>query len=111
MKLRAYLDDHAAQGLTAASLSVKAGLSNSAIRGWLSGKSKSPTISSARDVCKAMGTTLEEFLGVPQTSEEKAIAGLVSELPVHLLHLMIGYGQGLSDGRDQAPPAAREDEQ
>lgn len=88
--------------LTAASLSVKAGMSNAAIRQWLSGKSKSPTLESARKVCAALGTTLEEFMSEARTPEEKEIVRLANQLPDHLLKELLGYGRGLAAAAGQS---------
>lgn len=95
--------------LTAAALSVKAGMSNAAIRQWLSGKSKSPTIESARKVCAALGTTLEEFISEAQTEEEQEIVRLVMKLPAHLRRQLLAYGEGLAAAADQPPKEAHED--
>lgn len=96
--------------ITAASLSVKAGLSNAAIRHWLNGDSKSPTLESARKICAALGTTLEEFMSEAETSEEKEIVRLVMQLPEHLRQQLLGYGQALLDADRQARPAEDEEE-
>jgi len=87
--------------LTAAGLSVKAGLSNAAIRHWLNGDSKSPTLESARMVCRALGTTLEEFMSEARTEEEKEIVRLTMQLPAPLRQKLLGYGQALLDAQDQ----------
>ncbi|WP_417794613.1 helix-turn-helix domain-containing protein [Terasakiella pusilla] len=87
--------------ITAASLSVKAGLSNAAIRHWLNGDSKSPTIESARKVCAALGTTLEEFMSEAQTEEEKEIVRLVLRLPSNLRQQLLAYGEGLAAASHQ----------
>jgi transcriptional regulator with XRE-family HTH domain len=111
VKLAAYLEANRDKGVTAAGLSVDAGLSNSAIRGWLSGKSGTLTMASARKVCAAMGTTLEEFLSEAQTEEERQIAGLVSQLSGDLLHELLVYGRGLRAARLLPPPSKDEGSQ
>lgn len=97
--------------ITAASLSVKAGLSNAAIRHWLNGDSKSPTIENARKVCAALGTTLEEFMSEAQTAEEKEIVRLVMKLPAPLRQKLLAYGEGLAAAAGQSPQACDEENQ
>ncbi len=95
--------------ITAAGLSVKAGLSNAAIRHWFNRDNKGPTISSARKVCHALGTTLEEFMSNAQTSEEREIVALTIQLPVHLRQKLLGYGQALLEQEDPSKPQAGEE--
>jgi len=95
--------------ITAASLSVKAGLSNAAIRHWLNGDSKSPTLESARKICAALGTTLEEFMSNSQTVEEQEIVRLFAQLPEPLKQQLLGYGRGLAAAVDQAQPEGDEE--
>ena len=90
--------------LTVSGLAVKAGLNNAAIRQWLSGTNKSPTIASARKVCAALGTTLEEFMSEAETPEEKEIVRLALQLPDHLLKELLGYGRGLAAAAGQSQP-------
>jgi transcriptional regulator with XRE-family HTH domain len=95
--------------LTAASLSVKAGFSNAAIRQWFSGKSKSPTLESARKICAALGTTLEEFMSEAKSPEEQELARLALELPDHLLKELLSYGRGLSAAANQSQQGSVEE--
>lgn len=108
IRLKARIDSDPT--ITAASLSVKAGLSNAAIRHWINGDSKSPTIESARKVCAALGTTLEEFMSEARTPEEREIVRLANQLPDHLLKELLGYGRGLAAAAGQSQPEAGEDE-
>lgn len=95
--------------LTVSGLAVKAGLNNAAIRQWLSGTNKSPTIASARKVCAALGTTLEEFMSEARSPEEQEIARLALQLPDHLLKELLGYGRGLAAAADQSQEPADEE--
>lgn len=97
--------------LTPAGLATKAGLNNAAIRQWFSGNNRSPTISSARKVCAALDTTLEEFMSEARDPEEKEIVRLVMQLPAPLRQKLLGYGQGLLETVDQAPPKSDADNQ
>lgn len=97
--------------LTVSGLAVKAGLNNAAIRQWLSGTNKSPTIASARKVCAALGTTLEEFMSEAQTPEEKEIVRLALQLPDHLLKELLGYGRGLAAAAGQSQPKGNADDE
>lgn len=103
VKLKAVIDND--PNLTAAGLAVRAGLTNSAIRTMLAKGNQSPRISSARKICAALGTTLEEFMSNAQTPEEQEIVSLVSQLPEHLRHKLLSYGQGLLDAEDPSPEA------
>lgn len=94
--------------LTVSGLAVRAGLNNAAIRQWLSGTNKSPTIASARKVCAALGTTLEEFMSEARSPEEQEIVRLANQLPDHLLKELLGYGRGLAAAAGQ--PRKGEDE-
>lgn len=95
--------------LTAAGLSVKAGLSNAAIRHWINGDSKSPTLESARKVCAALGTTLEEFMSEATNPVEQEIARLALQLPDHLLKELLGYGRGLAAAANLPQPESDEE--
>jgi transcriptional regulator with XRE-family HTH domain len=75
-------------------LAVDAGMSNSAIRLMLA-QNKSPTIKTARKICAALGTTLEEFMSQAKSAEEREIVELASRLPAALRQKLLGYGQGL----------------
>ncbi|GEM_PF-2347017 len=97
--------------LTVSGLAIKAGLDNSAIRNMFSRNYKSLRISTARQICAALGTTLEEFMSEAHTPEEREIVRLVSRLPDHLRRQLLGYGQGLLVSEDQAAPKSGEDEQ
>ncbi len=97
--------------ITAASLSVKAGLSNAAIRHWINGDSRSPTLESARKVCAALGTTLEEFMSEARTAEENEIVRLTMQLPAPLRQKLLGYGQALLDAQDQVQPTSGKEKQ
>lgn len=108
IKLKSVID--ADPNLTAAGLAVKAGLSNAAIRKLLAGNTKNPRMDTARRICAALGTTLEEFMSEAQTSEEKEIVRLVMQLPADLRQKLLGYGQGLLEGVNPAPPEPGEDD-
>jgi transcriptional regulator with XRE-family HTH domain len=95
--------------LTAAGLAVKAGLNNAAIRQWFSGTNRSPTLASARKVCAALGTTLEEFMSEAKSSKEKEIVRLALQLPDHLLKELLGYGRGLAAAAGQSQPKESEE--
>lgn len=96
--------------LSAASLSVKAGLSNAAIRHWMNGDSKGPTLENARKVAEALGTSLEEFLSNAESEEERRIVRLVSQLPESLRERLLGYGEGLLATVDREPQEAPQEE-
>ena len=102
-RLRETID--ADPNLTEAGLAVKAGLDNSAIRAMFKHADKrSPRIETARRICEALGTTLEEFLSNAQTNEEREIVRLVMQLPEHLRHELLGYGRALAAQQDRGLP-------
>ena len=108
-KLRRLID--ADPDITAAGLSLKAGLTNSAIRAMFSGKNKSPRLETARKICEALGTTYEEFMSDAQFSEEQEIVRLVSQLSEADRQLLLGFGQGLVAKQGQALPESDEENQ
>ncbi|WP_109468882.1 helix-turn-helix domain-containing protein [Albibacillus kandeliae] len=108
-RLRAAID--ADPKLTEAGLAVKAGLSNSVVRKILAGNTQNPRVDTARKICAALGTTLEEFMSNAQTEEEKEIVRLVARLPEHLRQQLLGYGRGLAASWDQAQPESDVDKE
>jgi transcriptional regulator with XRE-family HTH domain len=107
-KLRELIDSD--PSITEAGLSVKAGLNNSTIRlMFKNAEKRSPRIDTARKICAALGTTLEEFMSDAQTPEEKEIVRLILQLPEHLRQQLLGYGQGLAAAADQSQPIKAED--
>lgn len=99
-KLRQRIDSD--PELTEAGLAVKAGLSNAAIRRLMTGATQNPRVDTAMKICQALGTTLEEFMGQPQTEEERRIAHLMSRLSVDERRQLLGYGEGLISLQDQS---------
>lgn len=108
-KLRQVIDE--TPGLTIAAVARNAGIDNKTIRSWLDGTNRSPTINSARKVCEALGTTLEEFLSDARTEEEKEIVRLVSQLPADLRRQLLGYGQALAASQNPNTPPKPSTEQ
>ena len=66
--------------LTAAGLARKADLDNSTIRQLLSGKAQNPRMDTAMKICRAMGTTIEEFMGVSRDPVQAEILDLYTKL-------------------------------
>lgn len=90
-------------GLTEAGLAKAAGLDNSTIRQMIKFR-RNPRIDTAMKICRALGTTIEEFMGQAQTEEERRILRLVAELPVELRRQLIGYGEALAAAPDPSQP-------
>lgn len=59
-RLRAKIDSD--DDLTPSGLAIKAKVDNSTIRKLLSGENQSPRMATAEKICKALGTTLVEFM-------------------------------------------------
>ncbi len=97
--------------LTDAGLAVKAGLDNSAIRRLFSKPDSSPRISTARKICAALGTSLEEFMSEAQTPEEKEIVRLTLALPDHLRRQLLSYAKGLVDASGISPQSDQPEDQ
>ncbi|MTH62142.1 helix-turn-helix domain-containing protein [Paracoccus litorisediminis] len=99
------LEEHLAANpeLTPASLAVKAGLDNSAIRGIIAGRSKVPKLSTMVKISQALGLTLEEFMAGPRTPEELYIVRLVARLPVRERLQLLGYAQALDAYTGRSP--------
>lgn len=91
--------------LTPTSLALMAGLDNSAIRSFLSGRAKSPKLSTVNRIMAALGTTYEEFMGNPKTPEERDILRLVAELPVTERLQLLGFAKALrgAEGTTRQP--------
>jgi len=101
-RLKARID--ADEDLNVSRLSVDADLSNSAIRLMFSRNAESVRLSTAEQICKALGTTYKDFMEGTQTAEEAEIARLVSQLSESERQLLLGFGKGLLAAQDQPPP-------
>ncbi len=106
LRLQAVID--ADPELNVSNLATKAGLSNSTIRTMLR-DNKSPRMKTMRQICAALGTTLEEFMSEAHTAEEKEIVRLVTQLPADLRQQLLGYGRGLLDAERRSRTEAPED--
>jgi len=88
--------------ITAAGLSLRAGLDKSTIRNLFNGKTRSVKLDTARKICEAMGTTLQEFMDDGNqlrdrlTAQESEILRLVNQLPEPLRQQLLGYAQALA---------------
>ena len=96
--------------INVSNLAVKAGLGDSAIRLMIR-DNRSPRIETARKICDALGTTLEEFMSTAQTPEEQEIVRLVSQLPEPLRDRLLGYGYSLLDQHNRSDAPDREETQ
>lgn len=94
---------NATPGLTDAGLAKMAGLDNSTIRQMVKFR-RNPRIDTAIKICRALGTTIEDFMGQTRTAEEREILRLVSQLPAPLLRQLLGYGEALAAQQDPSPP-------
>lgn len=92
-RLRARLD--ADPDLTASGLATKAGLSNATIRKLLHGKSQSPRIDTAMRICQALGTTLEEFMGLEVDPSRQEILSLYAQLSDDERRMLLAAAKGL----------------
>lgn len=100
-RLQAVID--ADPNLTAAGLATQAGLNNSAIRYILNGRVRHPRLDTAEKICRALGTTYNDFMSDEPTPEEAEILSLLSELPDDLRRQLLGYGQALRDAARKRP--------
>ncbi len=89
-----------------ASLATKAGLSNSVVRKILTGDTQSPSLDTAMRLCRALGTTLEDFMSgayegaqTETDAEAQRIRALLSQLTLAERRLLVTYGEGLRDAR------------
>lgn len=100
--------------LTEAGLAVKAGLDNSAIRSLMSGRVKNPRFDTAIKICRALGTTVEDFMsgafqGAPVSRSEGAerIRSRLSALKPHQLLLLADIADQLAgvlpEGQQEGP--------
>ncbi len=104
--------------LTPAGLAVKAGLSNSVVRKILAGHTKNPRVDTAIMICRALGTTLEDFMSgafegarLEEDEEDQRIRDLLSQLSIEERRLLLGYAEGLRDARLKAREEPPEDAQ
>jgi transcriptional regulator with XRE-family HTH domain len=93
-RLRAAIE--ADDDLTPAGLATKAGLDNSTIRQLLSGKAVNPRVDTAMKICAALGTTLEEFLGLEYDPVQREIVRLYMQLSAEERRLLLGAAQGIA---------------
>ena len=89
--------------LTPAGLAVRAGLDNSAIRSLLAGRARNPRWDTVEAICRALGTTVAEFMSDPETEEERRILHLLGQLTVEEQLRLLGYGDRLLEEQDRAP--------
>ncbi|MFC6585913.1 helix-turn-helix transcriptional regulator [Sulfitobacter pacificus] len=106
-RLRAKIDSD--PNLTEAGLAKKANLDTSTIRQMLA-KNRSPRMNTAEKICRALGTTVEEFMLDSDSKEERDIALLVSRLSLDLRQKLLSYGEGLLDAQDHTPEESDEEE-
>lgn len=90
--------------LSAAGLSIAAGLDNSVIRNLFNGKTRNPRPDTMEKICAALGTTVDEFMKPAQSPEEAEIARLVSALPAPLRLQLLGFAKALAAEADQSRP-------
>lgn len=89
--------------LSAAGLSMRAGLDKSTIRNLFNGKTRSVKLDTARKICAALGTTLQDFMQDDRpsrdqlTADEAEIVRLTNLLPDELRRQLLGYAQALAD--------------
>lgn len=77
-RLRAYLDAH--PELTPAGVAKSAGLDSSTVRKLLSGENQSIRFATAEKICRALGTTVADFMAGQDQAELTEIARLYSKL-------------------------------
>ena len=107
IRLKAVID--ADPELTPAGLAKRANMSASSIRMMFTRGTMSPSLDSARKICEALGTTVEEFMSEDRSPEEREIARLVKELPEPLRQQLLGYGRALADTLDRETRGSREE--
>ncbi len=107
-KLKAAID--ADPVLTEAGLAQSAGLDKTTIRQMIA-KDRSPRMETAEKICAALGTTVEEFMAVGRSEEERSIARLVSQLSVENRRQIVGYGEALLESQRHSPHKSDEESQ
>ncbi|MDI3335890.1 helix-turn-helix transcriptional regulator [Defluviimonas aestuarii] len=95
--------------LTEAGLAVKAGLANSTVRKLLAGTVQNPRMDTAKKICAALGTTVDQFMKPDLTPEEREIIRLTALLPDHLRRQVLGFVQGVAAGLDLPPQESGEE--
>ena len=85
--------------LTPAGLASRAGIDNSTIRKILNGQNRSPRIDTAMKICAALGTTLEDFMGVKTDPVQREIVRLYVSLTEDERRLLLAAAKGLAAER------------
>lgn len=93
--------------LTPARLATLAGLDNSTIRQFLSGKSRSMKLETAERIASALGTTLVEFMADPKSEEDRKILALLATLTSDEKARALGYLEAVHENRDRQNPPPR----
>lgn len=91
-------------------LAKAAGLDKSTIRQMIE-MNKSPRMETAEKICKALGTTVEEFMAQGSTEEEQRIAYLVSQIPAEMRLRVLGFSEALHDEHLEAQRQSAQDDQ
>ena len=86
--------------LTPSGLAIRAGLDNSTVRQLLAGKSNNPRVDTAMKICAALGTTLEEFMGLERDPLQREIVYLYNQLSEPERRMLLGAAKGLRGKSD-----------
>lgn len=93
-RLRVVID--ADPDLTEAGLARAAGLDNSTIRQLLSGKAKNPRLDTAMKICRALGTTIEHFMGSDLDPTQAEILALYVQLSDAERRILLAAAKGIA---------------
>jgi len=97
-RLREVID--ADPNLTEAGLARAAGLDNSTIRQLLSGKAQNPRLDTAMKICRALGTTLEHFMGRDIDPVQTEILDLYARLSAEERRILLAAVKGIAASED-----------
>lgn len=97
-RLREVID--ADPNLTESGLARAAGLDNSTIRQLLSGKAQNPRLDTAMKICRALGTTLEQFMGRDFDPVQAEILDLYVQLSDEERRILLAAAKGIAASED-----------
>lgn len=90
-------------GRSMGDLSESAGLSRTAIRDIMNGRSKSPGIDTLQAIAVTLNVSLPEIFQRPQSAAQQRILRILDQLSPEEQLRMMGFAEGLSSSQGEKP--------